>query len=74
MNKWLALATGWAVALLGFVIAAATEAQWTLILFYVFQLLAIGLFIAYLRKNVPYLILGIVVQVISIIGLVMWVD
>jgi len=74
MNKWVALIIGIVIVILGCVVGASTGPESRtagLVVFLSAHLLALLVFIIFLRKHPPVLLAGIMFQVIVIAGLLL---
>ena len=77
MNKWVALIIGMLIVILGCVVAGEIGSESriaALLVFFVGHLLALVVFIIFLRKHTPALLAGIMFQVIIILGLLVSTD
>jgi len=75
MNKWIALIIGIFVLGLGcgFGFSIGSEAKTAgMLVFLAGHLLALLVFIIFLRKHTPLLLAGIMLQVMVILGLLLW--
>ena len=74
MNKWVALVIGIVIVILGCVAGASIGRESRtvgLVVFFAGHLLALLIFIIFLRKHTPVLLAGIMFQVIVLVGLLL---
>jgi len=74
MNKWIALIIGIVIVVLGCVAGASIGRESRtlgLVVFFAGHLLALLIFIIFLRKHTPVLLAGIMFQVIVLVGLLL---